>query len=41
MIKKAIIGEISIPKRKPKGKILLMGVSIGSVVLYKNWTIGL
>ncbi len=41
IIKKAIIGEISMPKRKPKGKIFFIAYRMGSVVLYKNCTIGL
>lgn len=39
--KKTIIGEMSIPNLNPIGRILLIGSSIGSVVLYKNWIIGL
>jgi len=39
--RKAIIGEMSMPNLKLGGKNLLIGFSIGSVVLYKNWTIGL
>lgn len=38
-MKNAIIGEIS--KGPNAGKNFLSGAKIGSVVLYKNWTIGL
>jgi hypothetical protein len=41
MIKKAIIGDISMPIFIVKGRTLRIGASNGSVVLYKNWTIGL
>jgi len=39
--RKAMIGEISIPNLRPKGKSFLIGYNIGSVVLCKNCTIGL
>jgi len=39
--KKAIIGDISIPNPKVGGNIFLIGYNIGSVILYKNCTIGL
>jgi hypothetical protein len=41
MAKKAIKGEVSMPKRKAMGRILRIGAKIGSVVLNKNSTIGL
>ena len=41
MIKKTIIGDISIPILKPDGKNVLTGSRTGSVTLYKNWTKGL
>ena len=39
--KKAIIGDMSIPNLRAGGKIFLIGYNMGSVVLYKNCTIGL
>jgi len=39
--KNAIMGEISMPNLSEKGKILLIGSSMGSVALYKNCTMGL
>ena len=39
--KKAIIGDMSIPNPRAGGNIFLIGYNIGSVVLYKNCTIGL
>ena len=41
IVKKAIIGDISIPKPKEKGNIFLIGYNMGSVALYKNCTIEL
>jgi hypothetical protein len=40
-MKKAIIGDISIPNLREKGSIFLTGYSMGSVVLKRNATIGL
>jgi hypothetical protein len=41
IIKKAIIGEKSIPAETVKGNNFLIGYKKSSVDLYKNWTIGL
>jgi len=41
MIRKAIIGDISMPMLSCTGNIFLIGYRIGSVVLFRNWTTGL